>query len=387
MRSMVVAAALCVASSIALGAGQSPGGDVLPVALVITYADGRTVSTVMGTRTARSWTPMFPRVPGWRPPRNSLPVAAINYVSTREADDVRVVVSVRFGQPHQREEQVAEVLVRSGAPVHVEALTRFGIEPIRLSLAPVGALALHPPVVENRTTGLTIDGVELVAEVPPRYRVTVRNRSSKGARSYAMATFRLGRPALSGRQADPRARLIVGPGATHSFDIPLSGAAGAVAVDGPVSPEPLDTIALTSVLWDDGTSEGDAKPAVQARIGDLGRLAQLRRVIAALERAEVSAARNPETSTRELRREIEALPIEPNAEMSAQLRELVSGAPGDDYQGDAILRVGMQRIKDLVLEDLATLDGDGKGTLTQWLARTLAEYREWRARLELPGQP
>ena len=380
MRFAVIGAAVIAATSVATEARQATG---TPTALVIAYADGRVTSTIIGTRPARAWTPMFPRIASWRPPRQTLPATAIQYVSTREDDAVRVVVSVLLGEPHQKEEKVAEVLVQPGAPVRVEGLTRFGIQPVELSLSPVGALAIHPPVVESKATGLTIDGVELVPEAPPRYRITVRNRSSKAARSFFVAAFRQNRPALSTRQADPRARAIVPPGDTHTFDLALSGVAG--AADRPVSAEPLDAIELQSVVWEDGTSDGEPKPAAEARLMDLGRLAQLRRLVAILEEAGGRATADRAAFIGTLRRAIADLPIEATADVRARAVAAVPGQTVDDRRAEAIVRVGMQRIKDLALQDLAALEkehGLTQQAMTEWLARTLSEYREWSARLD-----
>jgi len=379
-----IALALVVVTAIAADAGQGDLQEPLPVALVITYADGRAVSTVIGSRPHRSWTPMFPRIASWQPPPGSLSPNAIQYASSRDGDDVRVKVSVLFGQPHQKEVQVDELVVRAGEPVRVTALRRFGIEPVRLSLSPVGSLALNPPVIANRTAGLTIEDVAPIAAAPPRYRITVMNRSAVPAAAFQIESFRGGRSSLSKREADPRAMPIVQPGDRYTLDLPISGAP--VRDEQPISTDSLDTIVLTSVVWSDGTTEGEPRSAAQVLLSNVGRRAQLTQVIALLERAAVQAQRDSSAALGTFRHRVQTLSIDSNlhGQAAAVLNRLPAGVVSPpDF--DAILRSGMQRVKDLVKQDLdafaATAAGSGESA-PRWLARTLADYRAWCARLE-----
>jgi len=366
---------LLVIAVTAAEGGQLDPQEPLPVALVVTYADGRAVSTVIGSRPHRSWTPMFPRIASWQPPPRSLSPNAIQYASSREGDDVRVNVSVLFGQPHQREEQVGELVVRVGAAVRVIGLRRFGIEPVRLSLSPVGSLALHPPMVENRTAGLTIEQVEPMTGVPPRYRVTVINRSAMAVAAFQIESLRDGRPSLSKREWDSRAMPIVASGERYTFDLPLS--ASLVRGDQPVSTESLDTIVLSSVLWDDGTIEGDLQPGSRARLSHAGQRAQLTRVIRLLEKE-----REPSATVEGLRCEVMELSIDTNPQTVAQAGDGVPPGVVPPQDADAIVRAGMQRVKDLVKQDLDALEDDWGDEAQRRVAGLLAGYRAWRTRLE-----
>jgi hypothetical protein len=135
---------------------------------VITYADGRVVSTILGERPYRSWTPMFPQVAS-SPENGDLPLEALEYVAAREENGVRVAISLRFGRPHQQQRPVTEVLVTPGTEVTVAELERFGVEPVRLSLAPVGPLALAPPSIESDMPSLDMWLDDVVTDAPPRY--------------------------------------------------------------------------------------------------------------------------------------------------------------------------------------------------------------------------
>ncbi len=289
---------LFVLAALLLGHAALPE---LPVALVIEYADGRRTSTILGARTHRSWTPLFPRIAGWHPAEGGEPVAAIQYVAAREGETVRVKVGVLFGRPHRRELDVAELLVVHGRTVPVEELRQFGVEPVRLSLAPVGPLALFPPNVETATDGLDVT-VDLITEAPPRYRVAVRNRTGRAVAGFGVESSRRGRPALTTRKGDPFGAAIVPPGETYTFDLTNSGA----LLDGPaiVSPEPFDTIAITFVLWEDGTHEGDARTARERLDVEAARRAQLVRIVGLLDTVRAAAPERRLAGLAALRREL-----------------------------------------------------------------------------------
>src|SRR6476619_5653729 len=112
---------LIVLTSVALpaaGAGQAPAApDAAPatVALVETWADGRVNYELTGPRRASMWTPRFPLVAGYQLPKGARPVYA--------------------------------VLVSPGSRVVVDQLTRFGVQPLTLSMVDVAPMTPFVPTV------------------------------------------------------------------------------------------------------------------------------------------------------------------------------------------------------------------------------------------------
>ena len=371
----VLALWLAAAQAASVAAAQ---GARLPVALVIAYADGRVVSTILGDRPYRSWTPIFPRAASAPKDAGSLAVNAIEYFAEREQDGVRVEVWLRFGTPHQRRELVSRVLVAPGAPVEVQELRAFGVEPVRLELAPVGPLALSPPLVESHVPSLDVWLDDIITDAPPRYKLMVRNRSWRPVRWFAVETFREKKRATIGRQGDVRSVPIVEPAGTYTFYVPISSVpAGG---DVPVTPTPLESIVISSALFDDLSVEGDAALAARQLLIEAGRAEQLRRVFDLWESV-VSSEPGPVLSA--LRKGIAGLPIAPEPaalEHATRLaRELVP------YQEiEPILQAGMQNVKDLVLDDLRHLDNASFGDASELrseLQSLRASYSDWLTRL------
>ncbi len=105
------------------------------VVLVTTYADGRSVHHVVTSTPRRSWTPLFPKLPGIEGADGRLPVRALNYRRVLNNNgEVQVDISGLRRDGHEEEEHVTTVTVRKGGRVTVDALRRFGIRPVSLSL-------------------------------------------------------------------------------------------------------------------------------------------------------------------------------------------------------------------------------------------------------------
>src|SRR4051812_10766205 len=130
-----VAVALAVLALMQATAPQAP----LPpptVALVETYADGGVRCELTSAKPGWMWTPVFPRVSGWEPGGDSLPVFALRIDRVLVGRDVRADISVLTGRSHEQH-AVATVLVKPGMHVVVDELRNFGVEPVDLSLADV----------------------------------------------------------------------------------------------------------------------------------------------------------------------------------------------------------------------------------------------------------
>jgi hypothetical protein len=121
----------------------SPRGEpVAPatIALVETWPDGRTVVDLTTSRRASAWTPMFPKVNGYKLPEGTKPVYAVQLARVLEGQDIKVDVSVLLGSAEPPGVPVASVIVSPGSHITVDGLTRFGVQPVTLSLVVVAPL-------------------------------------------------------------------------------------------------------------------------------------------------------------------------------------------------------------------------------------------------------
>jgi hypothetical protein len=358
-------------------AGPSAAASQDAVVLLTTFADGRTTHSVVTADPRSSRTPMFPRLPGWRPPADELAISALKFTRTLEdGGKVRVGVAVLRGIAWEREDAVATVIVAPGQVVTIEALREIGVAPVILSTTALADTRLHPPQVVNKTAGLEVTDVELVMTPRPRYRIAVTNVSAQPAVNFHVVAHQGGRRSLSGNRGNADASPIIPPGGTYWFELdPSSSPPATVAGWAPV---PHDAVEIAAALWEDGSIEGDAASMAVALSIYRGRQVQLSRGLAVLE-----AVRNVGQASgakARLKEHIERLPIEPDEATLSRAQERLQNV--ENLEPAAIvaaLRVAMADTRKGMLDDLADAPDDGEG-FQQWLAKITALYVQWRDR-------
>src|SRR5262249_12226881 len=178
----------------------------------------------------------------------------------------------------------------------------FNAAPTRLNVTSVSkAIAVRVEPVVNASS----------------YRVVVVNRSMRSLIAIQYEAFRGANQAVKGRRHAERNEPIASAGREDTFEI----RAGA----------PVDRVAITSLLWDDGTIEGDGALAADERTFDIGKSVQLRRVLKLLH--DFSNGED-EDAVPALREQAAALPL------TADVPLLDSAV------------TGMQQVKDALLNDL-----------------------------------
>jgi hypothetical protein len=348
----------------------------------VAYADGRITHHEGGPRGGGFWTPMFPRESTALEP-GGLPVTAVKCDWKREGDHLQVAVSVLRGEPHQQELPVSTHAVGLGQRITVEALRAFGVRPIVLSAKPIGPVASFQPRVLNKTAGLEVTNVEVVTEPIPGYLISVTNLSTKSAVSFSVESFQGERRSTSGRQGDPEGNPIIQPGKTHTFRWRMSS--GAPASAGAWAPAPIDLIAITSVLWDDGTFEGDREPAVSAQILNGARRLQLARVVAML-RATARESMTPEQLMPRLRAQAETLPIlASDADVAAVSVFDPQGEARTTKSLEGTVAVAFQQVKKTLIDDLRAAEskraGSSPAMAQAFMQEILGHYEAWLSRV------
>lgn len=256
---LAVAHAVMVAVAFAPAVAQAPAGDSAPstIALAVTYADGRTVYELVSARPAKTWTPKFPRIEGSELSAGAVQVFAVQVARVLVGRDIKASVSVLLGSVRGQEVPITDVLITAGSSVVVDGLTKFGIEPIVLSMATVAPLTPYLPTVVSVTPLIEIADLELLTSPYPGYRITLRNLSTQGVSNVHVQSYRGEDKALSALRRDATGRPMMTPGATYTFDLNLtSGDASTVTVPGTWSPRTLDVIEIDAVRWEDGSYDG-----------------------------------------------------------------------------------------------------------------------------------
>jgi len=360
-----------LAPSIAQPPHQSDAVIAATVALVETWPDGRTNYELTSSRRASMWTPFFPRVDGYKLPEGATPVYAVQFVRRLVGRDIHVDVSVLLGSAQQPGVPVASVIISPRSHVVIDALTKFGVQPVTLSMVDVPPMTPYVPTVVCVSPQIEVANVELLNAPYPGYRITLRNLGSKAVSNVHVQSYRGQEQALSALKRAEDGRPMMQPGGSYTFDMNLtSGLANELTAPGTWTPRAIDLIEFDSVRWDDGTYDGTPPfPHVDALIeSDSGRRLQLRRIVDALRAA--------------------------LAEPSSGFGVLASAKNRIDVLTDAepdqldAAKLAMRSTKASVRADIARFERDhsmsSDGAVRDWLTSLFRRYEAWLTRLLPP---
>jgi hypothetical protein len=350
---------------------------------VVEFADGRVTHHPVGPRRGSSWTPMFPRVPGWEPAPGDLHPAAVNFTFHRTDGGVRFTVSVLLGEPHEREVAVHEGTLHLGDRVTVNRLVEHGVRPIIVALEPLASVEFHEPAIVNHSSGLQIAAVKTIVDPAPRYVVTVENLTDRGADGFSFESTYGGRKGHSGVKANEDGRVLVPPRGTYTFDFPFPTGPG--PKNAPWAPVPADELALTAVTWDDGSFEGSPRAAGVHRIRVMARRVQVQRVVHAVRRALAVAAIADAVSL--LRQDVDNLSIEVDTTLEDAATALLPTAgavPAAEVTG--MIRWTLQRVKSQASGEVAGIERASRGPdvdkARQALQTMEQEFSTWLRQLQ-----
>ena len=278
-------------------------------------------------------------------PKNTRDIAS---VLTHIAKDVRQTYTIGYvstNTAHDGTYRRVRVAVAAGDR-SIVVRTRDGYR------AGVASPTERPPaLVATASASAAIElHVERVAPNAPAYRVVIANRSKRALIAIQYETSRGGARAATGRRKNDRNEPLAVPDGRYTFEIQTAS--------------PIDRAAITSVLWDDGSIEGDGALAADERVLDLGKAVQIRRVLKLLHEF---AERDGEPAVYAFRAKASALPL-----------------TGEVPYPEAS-RAGMQWVKDALMKDLDIFaraqSSRTAGSFATWIADTTAAYEEWLARI------
>src|SRR5438093_8477898 len=132
--------------SVAQPSAQSESVAPTTVALVESLPDGRTIYELTSTHRGSMWTPFFPRVDGYKLPEGATPVYAVQFGRVFVDRTIHVDISVLLGSAQPPGVPIASVVVSPGSPrVVIDALTKFGVQPVTLSMVDVVPMTPYLP--------------------------------------------------------------------------------------------------------------------------------------------------------------------------------------------------------------------------------------------------
>ncbi len=243
------------------------------MALEVTFFKGKILAyQQLGNWTWYEW---FQRPADWQPRPGEVPVAAVK-ISTRVDDGlIKARVTVLRGRNHETEDFVVEYTLVAEKKTIIRELSDLGVEPFELQLVRAPATVPDPPAVVNKTKSLQVS-VEPAQSTIPSFTVRVQNNSPKPVVCFTYNTSIDGVRKVTGAPRNEGGVIVIKPGDTYQR--PLRYPMKVSPISTGEVPPPLSNLLLsvTSVIFADGTYEGDAHAAATYLAGNMGEKAQLR---------------------------------------------------------------------------------------------------------------
>lgn len=259
-------------SGIFVSAQSRPAG----YALEVTYVKGRPFAYQRIGQWA--WYALFARVEGWKPAPGEMPVDAVKITPRVEEGLVKVRVTVLKGKFLETELPVGDYPIAQNAKLTLDDLSKFGVVPFEVALVIAPATISELPAVVNQTKSLQASVAPDTATLPT-FQLKLLNNSTKPVRAFTYETVANGRKRISAMPNKPEGGILIPPGQTHEEKIRVSLDSTTTST-GEVPAALKDvTVMITSVIFADGTFEGDVYQASRYRAFMLGERTQVKRIL------------------------------------------------------------------------------------------------------------
>lgn len=362
---------------------QQPQSEPTPtgLALEVTYLQGNppAYSTVQSlyTPNGAGWFARFGRVPQWQLPAGALPIQSVRIVSYLRRDQVRVRVSVLRGVKfHDVEEWVTTLVARENEKLTIGELANFGVEPFQVKLLKVGAQSSELPSIVNNTNSLEVVGIEPMVSTFARYKLNLHNRSDKNISALEINVTSGGRLLLSGMPQGRDGEPLIKARSSSELKQPMSTRAQATPAGFIPTSSLNQQIVITTLMYEDGTYEGDVKPAATFRGFTFGRRTELKRIVPVLESALVTYA-----SSEDLRRQLSELSYDAD---EADVETLAAAFPNiTRLRLRSPIETAIHGVRKDLLEELKRFDRSEPSAESYriWLTGLRDRYSNWIARL------
>jgi len=246
------------------------------IALEVMYAKG----AILAYQRIGEWTwyEGFRRQAEWKPGPGVVPVAAVRIATRLEDGIVKARVTVLRGRNHETEDFVAEYLVSTEKPTVIRELADLGVEPFEIILVRAPATVADPPAIVNKTKSLEVS-VEPTQSTIPTFSARVLNNSPKPVAAFSYYTFADGRRRLIGQPRNKEGGALIKPGDSYELKLRQAMKVSTVSNGEVPSVVPDMVFNVTSVVFTDGTYEGDAYGAANYLAGNAAEKAMLRRFL------------------------------------------------------------------------------------------------------------
>lgn len=351
------------------------------LALEVTYLPGQAPSyqPVPWASAPRGWVwyGRFGRITGWQLPAGAKPIRAVRVVPFLDEEAVRITVSVLRGDNfHDAEDEVATYSARENEKITMTALKDFGVEPFEVRVVRVAPQVSDLPRIVNNTKSLEVVGIEPLISTLPQYKLTLHNLSNKNISALQINVVRERTIRLSGMPQGKDGEPLIKAGEYQELKQILPTTAQTTPGGYLPAALPAQQIVIATLMFEDGTYEGAAKPAATYRGFEMGRKTELKRIVPVLE-----SALSTSDSIESLRARLSALSYDFE---ESDLKELVETFPGiKREQLQSPIEVSIHGIRRELFAQLERYEQMRRpnGDFRTWLTNVRDRYSNWLSRL------
>ncbi|HKO42744.1 MAG TPA: hypothetical protein VJU84_05615 [Pyrinomonadaceae bacterium] len=333
-----------------------------------------------------AWYALFGRIPADASQPASLPVQAVDVRSKVEGEFVRVLVSVFLGDRfHETKEEVATYELKENEGVRAVGLTKFGVEPFDIKVVRVNPNLSYTPSVLIKAPSISVVGIELKNTTLPSYKLTLHNTSNKNVVAIAVNVLADNKVRASSLPQGIQGRILIEAGGTEELTVNAAYQAQKTTQGYRPEPQPNQEIVINSVVFDDGSFEGDAQMAATFTAFVAGRKIQTAKLIALMDSTLKETNLNVPAALEKLKTQAELLSTDAEPSVIDQLRSSFPRLTiSESNRLKTSVDVALQGVKfDFVqsVKEFEKRNTSNDRDFRAWLTATKSLYERWLSRL------
>ena len=353
-----------------------------PLVLEVQFLSGRPPSYQGVPRTEGKewvWYGLFGKTASAPEAANLPPVSAVRLTPWMSGDTVTIRVSA-IREFRDADDPVGVYQAHEGEILTIDSLKKVGVDPFVIRVTRVALTETNPIPVINQTKSLEVLSIEPLLSSLPAARITMRNSSAKDIVALGVKTTRGQEPQRSGMPQNQEGQPLIKAGGTYEFKemVPVR----AEKVPGgyqPIVPSGL-TFTIETLVFADGTYEGNALIAARHRSYVCGHRSELKRLIPILEAVLLEADANTQKVAANLHERILAESMALDESDFADLAQQFPAADQNELRRTASAGVDLTRKK--LLDEIARFEqGRASQDFRVWLKEATARYSAWLGRL------
>lgn len=330
----------------------------------------------------------FGRINNWQPPEGMATTRAVQVISRLEGKAVKVQISVLTGRESiEREVPVITFVIEETKPITINELTQFGVEPIEIKLVRVAPRTAILPQVINNTESVIMIGIAVGNSTLPSYQLSLQNVSVSDVMALEVNIMLGGKKEIIMMPWGEEGRALIPAGSPYKLTI-----SGAYQVRPSFGDNPPDftrehDCILSSVVFRDGTYEGDPNSASRLQAIIRGYQLQLARVVTILQEA-INSSDDVSATMQHVKLAMSSLKTEIEGSEVKGLLDKFSSLPANAKSAIIpAVQTGMSKIKKSALDEVDKFGQSQQGvttdraTLQMWLQATKDKYQQWLSKL------